>query len=104
MAKNGMRPVHPGEIIKEEYLVPMKVSVNALAKAMNVRASRINEVVLGERGVTADTALRLALALGGDAESWLNLQTQYDLRVAEIEAGKKLRKEVHRLEAAASGA
>jgi addiction module HigA family antidote len=94
MAKNGMRPVHPGEILKEEYLKPAGMSVNALAKALHLHASRVNDIVLGRRGVTADTAMRLARYFGGDAQSWLNLQTQYDLRTAEIASARKIAKEV----------
>ncbi len=94
MFKNGMRPVHPGEILKEEFLVPLGLSANALARALNVPAPRINEVVRQRRGISADTALRLARYFGGDARSWLNLQTAYDLRVAELAVGKRIAKEV----------
>lgn len=83
MFKNGMRPVHPGEVLREDYLKPMALSSNALAKQLHVPASRINDIVLERRGVSADTALRLSRFFGGDAQSWLNLQTAYDLRVAE---------------------
>ena len=86
MIKNGMRPVHPGEVLREDFLKPMALSENALAKHLHVPASRINDIVLERRGVTADTALRLSRALGGDAQSWLNLQTAYDLRSVEINA------------------
>ncbi len=73
MFKNGMRPVHPGEILREDYLVSLNMSANALAKALNVPAPRINDIVRERRGVTADTAMRLARYFGGDARSWLNL-------------------------------
>lgn len=86
MIKNGMRPVHPGEILREDFLKPMALSANALAKHLHVPASRINDIVLERRGVTADTALRLSRAFGGDAQSWLNLQTAYDLRTVELNA------------------
>ena len=86
MIKNGMRPVHPGEVLREDFLKPMALSANALAKHLHVPASRINDIVLERRGVTADTALRLSRALGGDAQSWLNLQPAYDLRSDEINA------------------
>ncbi len=79
---NGMRAVHPGEILKEEYMVPLNLSSTALAKKLDVTAARINDIVLERRGITADTALRLARFFGGDAESWLNLQHQYDLKIA----------------------
>lgn len=94
MFKNGMRPVHPGEILKEEFMVPLGLSANALARALNVPAPRINEVVRQRRGISADTALRLARYFGGDARSWLNLQTAYDLRVAELAVAKRIAKEV----------
>ncbi|MBK6869636.1 MAG: HigA family addiction module antidote protein [Burkholderiales bacterium] len=86
MFKNGMRPVHPGEVLREDYLKPMGLSASALARQLHVPASRINDIVLERRGVTADTALRLSRFFGGDAQSWLNMQTAYDLRVAELDA------------------
>ena len=85
MFKNGMRPIHPGEVLREEYLKPMDMSANALAKQLHVPASRINNIVLERRGISADTALRLCRFFGGDAQSWLKLQTAYDLRVAELD-------------------
>ena len=85
MTKNGMRPIHPGEILKQEYLEPLGMSVNALAKCLKVPATRINDIVLERRGVTPDTALRLARFFGGDAQSWLNLQNAYDLKTTERE-------------------
>lgn len=94
MYKNGMRPIHPGEVLREDFLAPLGMSANALAKALAVPAPRINDVVRGRRGVTADTAMRLARYFGGDARSWLNLQAAYDLRVAEIENAKRIEKEV----------
>ena len=92
--KNGMRPVHPGEVLKEDYLSPLGMTVNALAKALKVPTPRINDVVLQRRGISADTAMRLARYFGGDALSWLNLQSVYELRVAEISSGKKIMREV----------
>lgn len=94
MLKNGMRPVHPGEILREDFLVALGMSANALAKALNVPAPRINDVVRERRGITADTAMRLARYFGGDARSWMNLQAAYDLRVAEIENAKRIEKEI----------
>jgi len=94
MPKNGMRPVHPGEVLRQDFLVPLDMSVNALAKALNVPTPRINEIVRQRRGVSADTAMRLARYFGGDARSWLNLQGAYDLRVAEIENAKRIEKEI----------
>ncbi len=84
MIKNGMRPVHPGEILREDYLKPIGMNANALARHLHVPPSRINDIVLERRGVSADTALRLSRFFGGDAQSWLNLQTAYDLRSAEL--------------------
>lgn len=89
-----MRPVHPGEVLREDFLVPLGMSANALAKALNVPAPRINDIIRERRGVSADTAMRLARYFGGDARSWLNLQAAYDLRVAEIENAKRIEKEV----------
>jgi addiction module HigA family antidote len=90
MVRNKMRPIHPGEILREEYLVPLGMSVNSLAKALNVTPARINDIVRERRGVTADTALRLARYFGTDARSWINLQAAYDLRVAELAQSKRI--------------
>lgn len=92
--KDGMRPIHPGEILREEYLVPLEMSANALAVALRVTAARINEIVREERGITPDTALRLARYFGGDARSWLNLQINYDLKVAERDHGERIQAEI----------
>ncbi len=94
MIKNGMRPVHPGEVLREDFLVPLGLSANALAKALNVPAPRINDIVRERRGVSADTAMRLARYFGGDARSWLNLQAAYDLRLAEIGNAKRIQREI----------
>ena len=85
MFKNGMRPIHPGEVLREDYLKPMEMSANALARQLHVPASRINDIVLERRGISADTALRLCRFFGGDAQSWLNLQTANDLRGAPLD-------------------
>jgi len=77
---NRMRPVHPGEILREDYLAPLEMSANALAVALSVPATRIHEIVNERRGISADTAERLARYFGGDAVSWLNLQAMYDLK------------------------
>ena len=77
---NRMRPVHPGEILREDYLVPLGLSVNALSVALGVPATRIHEIEKERRAVTADTAARLAKHFGGDAASWLVLQANYDLK------------------------
>jgi addiction module HigA family antidote len=97
--KNGMRPVHPGEVLREDYLVPLNLSANALAKRLCIPASRINDIVLERRGVSADTALRLAHFFGGDAQSWLNLQTMHDLRLAQIEKAEAIARDIEPLAA-----
>jgi antitoxin HigA-1 len=97
MFKNGMRPVHPGEILLEDYIKPMGVSVRAVAMALHVPYSRLGEITKGERGVSADTALRLERYFGSEAKGWLNLQAADELRVAEIENGKAIAKEIQPL-------
>ncbi len=87
--------VHPGEVLYQEFLVPMNLSQNAIARAIGVAPRRINEIVLGRRAVTADTALRLAKAFGTTPEFWMNLQASYDLE----EAGRSLGAVVERIEA-----
>ena len=77
---NRMRPVHPGEVLREDFLIPLDMSANALAMALSVPATRIHEIVKERRSVTADTAERLARYFGGDAASWLILQATYDLK------------------------
>lgn len=97
MFKNGMRPVHPGEVLREDYLKPLGMTANALAKALHVPASRVNDIVLERRGVTPDTALRLTRYFGGeeaDAVGWLNMQATYDFKIAQKEVGKVISKEV----------
>lgn len=79
-------PVHPGEVLKEEFMKPLGLSANALARAIRVPANRISAIVNADRGITADTALRLAKALGTTPDFWLNLQKQYDLDCARDEA------------------
>ncbi|HGG60049.1 MAG TPA: addiction module antidote protein, HigA family [Gammaproteobacteria bacterium] len=94
MIKNGMRPVHPGEILREDYLNPLDMSVNALARALRVPATRLHEIVKERRSVTPDTALRLARYFGGDARSWLNLQAEYDLKMTEAAKARDIEREV----------
>ena len=99
---NGMRPVHPGEILREEIGV-MGLSAVGLAKALDVSESRVAAVLRGERGITADTALRLARFFGTTPQVWLNLQKTYELRRAEIKAGREIARSVRpRLDPAAS--
>jgi addiction module HigA family antidote len=100
MIENRMRPIHPGEILREDYLIPLELSVNAVANALRVPATRLHEIVKERRAITPDTALRLARYFGGDAGSWLNLQTAYDLRVAEQHALTAIEREVLPREAA----
>ncbi len=87
--KSGMRPVHPGEILREE-LQTLDLSANHLSKALDVPVNRITAILSGQRGVTADTALRLARYFGTTPQVWLNLQQTYDLRRAEIAAGQRI--------------
>ena len=94
MNTNGMRPIHPGEILREEYLQPLGLSVNALATKLRVPATRLHEIVKERRSITADTAMRLARFFGGDAQSWLNLQSSYDLRLAEISHAAEISEDV----------
>ena len=92
--KNNMRPIHPGEILREEYLDPAGLSVNALAIRLRVPATRLHEIVKERRGITADTAMRLARFFGGDAQSWLNLQAAYELRLAETLHADEIREDI----------
>ena len=94
MAEELLAPVHPGEILLYEFLEPMGLSQYALAKAIGVPAQRIGEIVHGRRAVTAETALRLGRYFGMDARFWLNLQTRYDLDVAEDALAGRLEREV----------
>ena len=82
MTINRMRAIHPGEILREEYLKPLDMSASALARELRVPAPRINDIVREKRGVTPDTALRLARYFGGDAQSWLSLQSAFDVKLA----------------------
>ncbi len=83
-----LKPVHPGEILAREFLEPMALSQYRLAKDIGVPARRINEIVLGKRGITADTALRLARYFGTTPDVWLNLQVRYELDIARLSIGK----------------
>ncbi len=97
--KNAMRAIHPGEVLREDYLKPLGLSVNALAKALRVPASRINDIVLERRGVSVDTAMRLVRYFGGDVQTWLNLQTAYDLKIAKKTIAAKIEREIEPLAA-----
>jgi len=92
--KKKLSPIHPGEVLLEEFIKPMDLSQNRLAINIGMDARRINEIVLGKRSVTADTALRLARFFGNSPQFWLGLQTQYNLDVTEDQLGKRLDREV----------
>ncbi|WP_321394685.1 HigA family addiction module antitoxin [Emcibacter sp.] len=89
-----IEPIHPGEILQQEFLTPMGLSAYALAKATGMTQTRLSEILKGRRAVTADTALRLARAFNMSADFWMNLQMHYDLEVARDEVGKKIEEEV----------
>lgn len=90
---NGMRPIHPGEILKADVLDELGLSAAALARALRVPTNRITAIIKEERALTADTALRLARYLGGEQEFWLNIQSAYDLKVTEKQAGRAIERE-----------
>ena len=92
-------PIHPGEMLREDFMLPLKLTVTALAEAIGVTPARISEIVRGRRGITADTALRLARYFGTDAQSWINLQARYDLEMAGDALADDLRR-IHPREAA----
>jgi addiction module HigA family antidote len=95
MKNKKLPPIHPGEILLEEFLTPMNISQYRLAKDISVPPRRINEIVHGKRGITADTALRLGRFFEMPPHFWLNLQTRYDLEVTEDSLSDRLDKEVH---------
>jgi len=97
---NKMRPVHPGKVLREEFLVPLKMSAHRLAMELRVPAPRINEIVRQRRAVTPDTALRLARYFGTTAQFWINLQASYDLKIAQRESGARIAREVRAHQAA----
>ena len=96
MIKNGMRPVHPGEVLLEEFMKPAVPSINAnmLAKSLKVPANRITAIIKGQRGITGDTAVRLAAFFNTTAEFWMNLQKTYELRLAEKALPGKIKKHI----------
>ena len=95
MSRKRIPPIHPGEILLEEFLKPMDLSQNSLAMDIHVPARRINEIVHGKRRITADTALRLGRFFGNSPQFWLGLQMDYDLDVAEDNLKDRLNREVH---------
>ncbi len=104
MADKVLDPIHPGEILQEEFLRPMGLSQNKLALSIGVPARRINEIVLGKRSLTADTALRLGRFFGMSPQFWINLQSYYDLEVAADRLGDRLQREVRPFEAPSQSA
>lgn len=98
MATRKLRNIHPGEVLSEEFLVPLGISQNALARAIGVPPRRVNEIVLGKRSITADTAVRLSRALGTSEAFWMGLQADYDLEEARAELADQL-PEIERLAA-----
>jgi len=94
MGKRAIPPIHPGEILLEEFLRPIRVTQYRLARDINVDPRRINEIVLGKRAITADTALRLSRYFGTSERFWMNLQARYDLELQRHELGDRLEKEV----------
>lgn len=101
MTRRDLPPVHPGEILLEDFLKPLNISRYRLAKSIGVPQRRIDEICAGKRAVTADTALRLARFFGTDAQSWMNLQAEYDLETAEISLAERIAREVTPLNEAA---
>ncbi len=95
MADEKLHPIHPGEVLLEEFLRPMGLSQNRLGLDIGVHPRRINEIVLGKRGVTADTALRLGRYFGTSPQFWMGLQTDYELDIAVETLGSRLEQEVH---------
>ncbi len=101
MGKRDFPPVHPGEILREEFLLPLGISQYRLAKEVHVPARRINEIVLEKRSISADTALRLGRYLGTTAQFWLNLQARYDLELAREGIKEELETEIKPFKSAA---
>ena len=99
MRTNTLPPIHPGEILREEFMKPRDLSQNGLARALNVPPRRINEIVLEKRRISADTALRLARYFGTSAEMWAGLQADYDLRLARYQKQKEIERDVEPLAA-----
>ena len=97
MKTNKLDPIHPGEILREEFMTPHGLSQNALARALGVPPRRINEIVLEKRGITADTALRLARFFNTTAELWTGLQADYDLRLVRYKKARTIEREVEPL-------
>ena len=101
MELNKMRPVHPGEILRQDYLAPLGMSANRLAIELRVPVTRISKILNQERAVTPDTALRLARYFGGDAQTWLNLQAAYDLKTLVQKHGQEIEQTIRPMDEAA---
>ena len=95
MKNEKMAPIHPGEILQEDFLKPLGISQYRLSKDISVPPRRINEIVLGKRSISADTALRLSKYFGTSERFWLNIQARYDLEIQKDRLGKRLEQEVH---------
>lgn len=91
---NGMRPIHPGKILREEFMIPLGLSANALAMVLRVPMPRINDIARERRAVTADTALRLARYFGTSAEFWLGLQSDFEMKTTLTEIGKRIEQDI----------
>lgn len=100
MAINGMRPVHPGEVLREEFLEPLGMTPAALARALHVSAPTINDIVRERRGITADTAIRLGRYFDTSAQFWMNLQTEYALATTYAESGEAIEQAIEPLKIA----
>lgn len=98
--KTSLPPVHPGEILREDLMRPLGISINRLARDLRVPVTRISEIVNSRRGISADTALRLSRYFGSTPEFWMNLQAAYDLEVAERETKREIERDVHPREVA----
>jgi len=94
MPDQNLKPIHPGEVLREEFIIPMGFSQREFARKIGVTHTRLNQIVQEKRRITADTALRLARALGTTPQFWMNLQNQFDLDLAEDEHGKEIESEV----------
>ncbi len=101
MTEKTLHPIHPGEILLEEFLEPLGISQYRLAKEIHVPPRRINEIIHGKRGVSPDTALRLSRFFGTSERFWLNLQTRYDIEMTKRQIGDQLQTEIHPLQSAA---
>ena len=102
MARKKLKPVHPGEILREEFMKPLGLSMNRLALDLRVPVTRIADILAERRGITADTALRLARYFGATPQLWMNLQTRHDLDVAEDERLSRIERDVHPFKGAAA--